>query len=108
MKGKFERSANGSSPRRAGPVDGGEAERIAVGALDFLAADAGRLTRFLDAAGLDPGALRDAAAAPGFLAGVLDHVVADEPLLLACAEALAIPPERLDAAWRRLSPQEFA
>ena len=106
MKGKPDRPAK-VSPKISGPLDAAEAERIAVGALDYLAGEAGRLTRFLDATGLSAPGLRAAAAEPGFLAGVLDHVVGDEALLVACAGALAIPPERLAAAWRRLSPQEF-
>ncbi len=49
----------------------------------FLATDPERLGRFLAITGIGPEAIRTAAADPQFLAGVLDHVVSDEPLLLA-------------------------
>ena len=102
MKGKFDR------PSRPGAaVNVPEAEHIAMAALDFLAADTERVAGFLDAAGLDLGALRRAAQEPHFLSAVLDHVVGDERLLIACADALGLPPERVAAAWRRLSPQDF-
>lgn len=91
-------------PRRTSPPD---AERIALDALVWLVADEGRLARFLDATGLDPGAIRRAAAEPGFLSGVLDHLVADEEALVACAEALDLPPEAITGAWAALAPREF-
>ena len=49
--------------------------------------------------------MRASARDPAFLAGVLDHVMGDEPVLLARAAALAVKPERIAAAWRRLSPE---
>ena len=61
------------------------AEALAIDALSFLASDSGRLEPFLSLSGLDPGSLRAAAASPGFLAGVLDHVCGNESLLLAFA-----------------------
>lgn len=91
-------------PSRTSPAD---AERIALDALVWIVADEGRLARFLDATGLDPGSVREAAAEPGFLAGVLDHLVGDEAALLACAEALDLPAEAVAGAWAALAPREF-
>ena len=88
-------------------IDKAGAEELAVRALTFLAAEDGRLRRFLDLSGLDAGRVRSAAASPGFLAGVLDYVVADERLLLALAEAAGELPERIMAARQILSPTEF-
>ncbi|MBL7405937.1 DUF3572 family protein, partial [Escherichia coli] len=42
---------------------------------------------------------------PAFLVGVLDHVMGDEKVLVACANGLGIKPERIAAAWQRLSPR---
>lgn len=63
--------------------------------------------RFLDATGLDPGSIRHAAGEPGFLGGVLDHLVADEETLLACAADLDLAPEAVTGAWAALAPREF-
>jgi hypothetical protein len=59
-----------------------EAEVIALKALAFLANDAPRLERFLVLSGMNPGDIREAAANPQFLAGVLNHLLQDESLLL--------------------------
>ena len=44
-----------------------------------------------------------AAADPAFLAGVLDHVAGDEPLLLAVAENTGVKPEAVMRAHAALS-----
>lgn len=92
------------APRSAPPTarrDG--AERLAIQALGFLAAEPERLDPFLAQAGLAPDTLRRAAAAPGFLAAVLDFLTADEPALLAfCAEA-GLAPEMVAAARETLA-----
>ena len=75
-----------------------EAEVLAVAALEYLAAEPDRLSRFLDISGLGPQNLRAAAADPGFLASVLDYILADEPLLIGLAASRAVPPERIVAA----------
>ncbi|WP_238182943.1 DUF3572 domain-containing protein [Methylobacterium trifolii] len=70
-----------------------------------MVADEDRLFPFLNATGMTPESLRAGARDPGVLAGVLDHVMGDEPVLLACASALGVKPERIAAAWQRLTPQ---
>ncbi|MDR7038636.1 MULTISPECIES: DUF3572 domain-containing protein [Methylobacterium] len=81
------------------------AEAVAVAVLGWLAGDEERLYPFLNASGLSADNLRASARDPGFLAGVLDHVMGDEALLLACARDLDRKPETIAAAWQRLSPQ---
>jgi hypothetical protein len=59
-----------------------EAEVIALKALGFLANDAPRLSRFLALSGVSPADLARAAVRPEFLAGLLQHLLQDESLLL--------------------------
>ena len=83
---------------------GGEgAQTVAIDALGFIAAEPERLARFLALSGLGPHNLRQAATAPGFLAAVLDHLAADEPLLLAFAAAQGIDPAAVIRARDALS-----
>ena len=81
---------------RASTEEFSAANEIAVEALAFLAEDMERLGRFLALTGLDPSTIRQAAREPGFLLGVLDHVLSDERLLVAFA------------AGNRFSPQDIA
>lgn len=80
-----------------------DAERTAIAALGFVASDPELLPRFLALTGIEAHAIRQAAAEPGFLAGVLDFVAAHEPTLLAFAEASGAKPEEIMQA-RRLLP----
>ncbi len=82
------------------------AERIAIAALAFLGSEPERLNRFLALTGLSPAHLRAAAAGPGFLAGVLDHVLADETLLTAFAASEGLDPAKVAAARGRLTPPD--
>jgi hypothetical protein len=79
-----------------------EAEITALKALGFLAADAERLRRFMDLSGLDVASIRRAAPEPGFLGGVLDHLLADQTLLLIFAEEHGMKPERVARLRRQL------
>lgn len=80
-----------------------KANDIAIDALTFLAADTERLGRFLALTGIDPRTIRAAAREPGFLAGVLDHLLADEKLLLAFAETAGLGPEAVARARHHLA-----
>jgi len=80
------------------------AESLAVEGLSFLAADRARIERFLALSGLDPDTLRAAAASPGFLVAVLDHLAGEEDLLLAFATNRGVDPELIAIARRVLSP----
>ena len=74
------------------------AETLAVQALSFLAEEPERLGQFLAASGMGPEMIRKAAADPGFLAGVLDFVASDEPLLIAFAQHAGIDPRMVERA----------
>jgi uncharacterized protein DUF3572 len=88
------------------------AESLAVQALTFLAGDPERLARFLALTGIGPDQIRAAAATPGFLAGVLDHVASDESLLMAFADEAGVEPGEIARArlalaggnWEREMP----
>jgi hypothetical protein len=80
------------------------AETLAIEVLSFLAADPVRLERFLALSGLGVGNLRRAAAEPGFLAAILDHLAADETLLLAFSAHAGQNPEVISKAREILSP----
>jgi hypothetical protein len=78
------------------------AEKLAISALGFLAEDPDRLGQFLSVTGIGPDMIRRAAADPSFLAGVLDHVAADESLLLAVAEHAGVRPQDVERAQAAL------
>ena len=83
-----------------------EAEAIAVAALGYLAEDVALARRFLDLSGLQAGDLRRAAEDPAFLAGLLDFVVAHEPVLIALAARTGRAVADIEAAQRLLSGAE--
>jgi hypothetical protein len=74
------------------------AETLAVQAFTFLAGDPDRLGGFLALTGIGPERIRAAAAEPGFFAGVLDHIMQDEALLLAFADHAGVDPARVARA----------
>ena len=87
------------------------AEMLAIQALAFIAEEPQRLNGFLTVTGLTLERLRESASAPGFLAGVLDHMLADESLLVAFADSAAIDPadvararSALGGRWERDVP----
>jgi len=84
-----------------------EAESVALQAFSFIAGDEERLSRFLQITGLQSQTIRSAASSPDFYAAILDYVAADEPLLLAAAQALKTKPEHIMQAKWTLSPLEF-
>jgi hypothetical protein len=79
------------------------AESLAIQALNFLATEPERLSRFLALSGLDPARIRAAAAESGFLAGVLAHLGEDERLLLAFAADAGVTPAEVERARRLLA-----
>ena len=83
------------------------AESLAVQALGFLAGEPERLARFLALTGIGPDRIRAAAATPGFLAGVLDHVASEDALVTAFAAEAGIKPEEVAKARRVLGSGEW-
>lgn len=87
------------------------AETLAIQALGFLAGEPERLAAFLAVTGIASEDIRAAAREPGFLAGVLDHMLGDENLLIAFADGAGIDPSGVARArhalggfWERDSP----
>lgn len=83
-------------------ADEGEALAIAISALSYFATEPKILERFFALTGLEAHSIKEAAATPGFVTGVLDFVLSDEALLLEVAQMQEIPPEAIMAARERL------
>lgn len=79
-----------------------EAEAVAVRALGFIAADPELLPRFLAITGIEASSIRRAAREPGFMAGVLQFILAHEPTLMRFAEETGTPPEAVGKAFKAL------
>jgi hypothetical protein len=79
-----------------------DGEMLALGALGWVLADETRAERLLALTGLTPDGLRARVQEPDFLAAVLLFLENHEPDLVACGEALGVPPLRLVAARREL------
>ena len=74
------------------------AEMLAIQALTFIAEEPARFSRFLELSGIEGALLRAAASEPGFLAGVLEHMLGDESLLIAFADSAGIDPAEIARA----------
>jgi hypothetical protein len=74
------------------------AETLAIQALAFIAEEPDGLGAFIARIGIGPDRIRDAARAPDFLAGVLEHMLADESLLLAFAGSAGLDPAEIAPA----------
>jgi hypothetical protein len=79
-----------------------QAESLAIQALTFIAEEPERLSRFLDITGIPVERIRDAAREPDFLAGVLEHMLGDENLLIAFASQSGIDPADVARAYDAL------
>lgn len=80
----------------------GNNETIAITALGFIAADPELMPRFLALTGIEVRNIRAAAAAPGFLAGVMQFIMAHEPTLMKFSEQCGYSPEEIARAARAL------
>lgn len=67
------------------------AETVALQALRFIVAEDDRLSAFLNITGLDEAALMSGAGDSSFLAGILDYILASEPLLIEFCQEETIP-----------------
>ena len=76
---------------------------MAIRALSYLAGDPERLGRFLAVSGIGPQSVREAAASPGFLAGVLEYMLSDEALLVGFAGDAGLVPDDIGRAHRLLA-----
>jgi hypothetical protein len=78
------------------------AEAVAIQALGFIASDPELLPRFLALTGIEAAAIRQAAMEPGFLAGVLQFILAHEPTLMRFSQESGIAPATISGAIRHL------
>lgn len=75
---------------------------MALHVVGWIVADETRAARMLALTGLDPDTLRANLGQSATLRALLDFVLAHEPDLMACAQALNVPPESIAAARREL------
>lgn len=80
-----------------------DASAIGVAALGWIAADGELINRFMSLTGIEPDAIRAAAKEPGFLAGVLEFLLAHEPTLMRFCEDNALDPAHIGKAHAALS-----
>lgn len=78
------------------------AQALAIQALAFVASDPELLPRFLAITGIEAQHIRRAAQEPGFLAGVLQFILAHEPTLLRFSQETGIAPGDVSIAARAL------
>ena len=81
-----------------------DAEKLAIDALSFIAAEPGVLAQFAAATGHTPATIRAEIASPDFLVGILDFLMSDESLLLVFASHLGFAPPEIVAARQALAP----
>ena len=74
--------------------------------LDHLVRNPDQLAEFMVQTGLDPASLRQLVGTDGFKRGLVDYVVANEPLLLAIAAEAQIRPESITQTWSHLHRHE--
>lgn len=94
------------SEKIGGAVCADDAEATAIQILAWLTGQPDLLGRFLALTGVEAGSIRQAAAEPGFLAGVTGFVMAHEPTLMAFCEESGVGPERVAACHHRLAGPE--
>jgi hypothetical protein len=82
--------------------DSGAAEIIALNALTFLASDPERFEAFLALSGLTVADVTARAGERSFQRGVLEHLMANESLLVAFCAENSLKPEAPGRALRRL------
>jgi hypothetical protein len=77
---------------------------LAESCLGFLAENPEELLGFMQYAGLDPDALRNAVGTPALERGLIDYVASNEPILLSLCANSGLTPERFMRVWHRLNP----
>lgn len=83
------------------------AESLALQGLTFLASDAARLSHFLTLTGIAPSELRNWDGNAMIQGAVLEHLLADESLLLVFAAEAGIAPESIAPAHRLLTGERW-
>lgn len=80
---------------------------LALQALGWILSDEPRAERLLALTGLAPDELRASLGARATLAAILSFLTAHENDLVACADALQVPPAAIAAAAARLEGQTY-
>lgn len=75
-----------------------DAEQIAIRVLTFIADDQQHLERFMQLTGWTAQAMAENAGTPAFLGSLLEHILADEPLLLSFTANSGIDPSHVSQA----------
>jgi Protein of unknown function (DUF3572) len=89
------------------PLTQEAAEGLAIQALTFIAGEPERLGGFLAATGIGPAEIRAASTEPGFLAGVLGYLVADDRLIAAFAAEANLNPTDVVRAYTALGGETW-
>ena len=89
--------------RPAETIDDDDATAIGLHALIWTLQDQHRADRLIALTGLDPDDLRARADEPAVLAALIGFLVAHQPDLLACSDAIGVSPEHMIAAAERLT-----
>jgi hypothetical protein len=79
------------------------AQNLAIAALGWIGADGEMINRFMGVTGIEADAMRQAASEPGFLAGVLDFLLAHEPTLMRFCDDNNLDPAQVQAARQKLA-----
>jgi hypothetical protein len=79
-----------------------QAEELAISALSYLSETPDLMQRFLSLSGIEASSIRQAAAEPHFLAGVLKFFLAHEPTLMAFCAAQSLDPRDVANAARQM------
>lgn len=87
----------------ANKAQSADAASIGVAALGWIAADGELINRFMNLTGIEADAIRQAAREPGFLAGVLEFLLAHEPTLMRFCEENDLDPAQIGKAHAALS-----
>jgi len=85
-------------PKRSLAEQREAAETLALQGLAFLFEDPARMLRFLKLTGLEPAEVRARAGTPELSLAVLEHLAADESLLLVFAASRAAAPDSVARA----------
>lgn len=93
-----------SDPKAAhGAAMNADGSSIAIAALSWISADGEMISRFCALTGIEPGQMRQAASEPGFLAGVLEFLLAHEPTLMRFCDDNGIEPATVQRAHAELA-----
>jgi hypothetical protein len=79
-----------------------EAFIVSLRALSWILSEPARANRFFGLTGVNPEELRERAEDPSLLVACISFLEGYEPDLIACAEAIGSPPEKVVAAARMI------